>query len=331
MVFVTGASRSGTTMLSRVLGNHSQVLGLNELHYFGDLWDLRMEPVAAPVLERLAASVFARQARGIWGEGPTDLDQRRAARMVAGLESSEQTGAGVFAAVLGELVTDAGKRIACEQTPRNIFYARRLLEIYPGARVVHLVRDPRAVLASQKNRWRRKYLGGANIPISEVIRVWVNYHPVTMSRLWVKANQAALDLVGHPRFLLLRFEDLVANPEQEVRRLCGFLGIAFDPVMLEVPQIGSSNRPNQEARKGIAKDVLDRWERVLGKGEIALCERIARPLMERFSYAARSRGSALDPALIPPLLSYPLHAAGVIMANPRRVWIQLNALVRHHN
>jgi hypothetical protein len=316
-------------MLTRVLGNHSQVLGLNELHYFGELCDpgTGLEPLDADALTRLAARLLARQARGVWGEGPTDLDQYWALHLVARLRPEQRTSAGVFAAVLQKLATEAGKRFACEQTPRNIFYAARLLQIYPGARVVHLVRDPRAVLASQKNRWRRKSLGGANVPWSEVVRVWVNYHPLTMARLWVKAHQAALDLARHPRFLLLRFEDLVADPEQEVRKLCEFLGIGFERDMLEVPQVGSSNRPNREAQKGISKDVLNRWERVLGRGEVALCERIARPLMERFSYPPLGRGCALGPAVIPQLLRYPLHLAGVLMANPRRAWIQWSALL----
>ena len=39
LVFVTGASRSGTTMLARMLGAHSAISAFNELHYFGSLWD----------------------------------------------------------------------------------------------------------------------------------------------------------------------------------------------------------------------------------------------------------------------------------------------------
>ena len=53
-------------MLSRILGNHSQILGLRELHYFGDLCD----PAATiqldnRALHRLAAMIFSRQAREV--------------------------------------------------------------------------------------------------------------------------------------------------------------------------------------------------------------------------------------------------------------------------
>ncbi len=40
LVFVAGASRSGTTMLNRILGQHPSICAMNELHYFGDLFDI---------------------------------------------------------------------------------------------------------------------------------------------------------------------------------------------------------------------------------------------------------------------------------------------------
>ena len=76
----------------------------------------------------------------------------------------------VFAAAVHQLAQAAGKSIPCEQTPRYIFYARALLEIYPTAQIVHMVRDPRAVMASQKMRWQRRRLAadgvqGAALPV----------------------------------------------------------------------------------------------------------------------------------------------------------------------
>ena len=38
MVFVVGNSRSGTTMMGRILGNHPDVYTFGELHFFGQLW-----------------------------------------------------------------------------------------------------------------------------------------------------------------------------------------------------------------------------------------------------------------------------------------------------
>lgn len=333
IVFVTGASRSGTTMLSRVLGNHSRILGLNELHYFGDLWDPAggFGRIEKSRLESLAAALFARQAQGVWGQGPTESDFQRAEKLVEQLQPEQCTAAGVFAEALGQLSTEAGKEMTCEQTPRNIFYAQRILDAFPNARVIHMIRDPRAVLASQKNRWRLRRLGGKHIPLSEAIRTWFNYHPVTMCRLWVNASEAALRLLEHPRFMILRFEDLVEDPERYVRKLCDFVGVKFEPDMLVVPQWGSSNVPRRLEKQGISTEMLHQWEEVLTDGEVLVTEIMTRPLMGRFSYKPNSTSERRFMTLFSYMLRYPVHLAGVVLTNPRRAWIQLKAMLQSNS
>lgn len=330
MIFVTGASRSGTTLLCRVLGNNARVLQLNELQMFGELIaiDSAAEGQTAHQLERISAMMLARQARDFWVDGPNNVELEQARRLVAGLAEGQHTGAGVFAATLRHLCAQAGKQIACEQTPRNIFYMQRLLELYPQARCIHMVRDPRAVLASQKNRWQIKRLGGDNVPWSEVLRMWFNYHPHTMSRLWMRANEAALALEDHPRVRLQRFEDLATHPQAEVRKLCDWLGLEYAEQMLDVPQWGSSNVEGSDGAAGVSALMVDKWREVLSSGEVAISERQTGVLMERFAYP-KSTGPGLSfGAIMQMLVRYPLHVVGAVLVNPRRVLIQLKAILR---
>ncbi len=329
IIFITGASRSGTTMLSLILGKHKQILGLQELHYFGDLWDPQKKPEALSEtkMQELAATLFARQEHGIWRASGTAADNKRAQKLIDSLALEERNAAGIFAAVLSELALGEGKEIACEQTPRNIYYAERLLELYPESHVIHIVRDPRAVLASQKNRWQMRRLGGKNVPLSELVRTWFNYHPFTMNKLWSKANNLAIALTGHPRFITLRFEDLVDDPSVEIQKLCDFLDLEFDQTMLDIPQYGSSTVKHGNAKTGIVKDVVNQWEKILSKGEIRYCEHAAAPLMKYFSYDPKMTGSLFSFSLLPSLLRYPVHLFGVVISNPRRAWIQLKALL----
>lgn len=330
LIFVTGASRSGTTLMCRILGNHSTVLALNELHFFGELASI--DTVERPADERrlatMAAMILARQARDLWVAGPTPDEEQRARELVAALPAESRTPAQLYAATVAALAADAGKRIGCEQTPRNIFYARRLLELYPQSRVVHMVRDPRAVLASQKNRWRMRQLGGKNVPWSEIVRLWFNYHPVTMSRLWRQATQVALELESHPRCTLVRFEDLVASPEPTVRSVCDWLQLTFEPNLLDVPQWGSSNIAHGKS-SGVSAAMAGKWRQVLSAGEISISERLTRAELQRFDYPALADEAGVPVlALLAVLLRYPLHIAGAILTNPRRVWIQLRAMLR---
>ena len=330
LVFVTGASRSGTTMLARMLGAHSAISAFNELHYFGSLWDPydSNRQFSERELAELAATLLARQTHGLWGGRPTEVERAWGERLVRDLPPAACTASGLFAAVLSRLAADAGRRFACEQTPRNIFYARRLLELYPGARIVHMVRDPRAVLASQKNRWKLRQLGAHHLPFSEMLRNRVNYHPFTMAELWSKATEEALGLIGHPRFLIVHFEDLAADSEAGARRLCRFLDLQYEPEMLRVPRWGSSNVEHSGVQQGIATEVIDKWRNSLSRGEALICERITYRLMQRFGYSPEYLGRFGKHWTIPSLLTYPAHVAGVLALNPGRAWIQIRAMIR---
>lgn len=328
MIFVTGASRSGTTMLSRMLGKHSSVAGLRELHCFGDLYDAGKlgEHIERNQAVRLSAQLIARSMRDVWGN-LLDQDRVEAEKLWHSVPDGTLQAGQVIATTLAHLAEKLGKVIPCEQTPRNIFYAADLLESYPNLKMVHLARDPRDVLASQKNRWKRKRLGGSNIPYSEIVRVWFNYHPYTISKLWVKANRLALQLAGHPRFRLVRFEDIVARPQIELEKLCNFLELPFEPGMLDVPQVGSSHRSNADQTLGVTSSSVNRWVETLSSGEVFVCERLAGPLMDELSYPRGTNDSHIDPSVLAQILKYPVHAAGVLATNPRRAWIQFQAIL----
>lgn len=339
IIFVTGASRSGTTLLSFILRSHDRVFGLAELHYFGEFFDPRdtEDRVGDRQLLKAAAAIFLRQEQGVrkCRLETCDLPEMearslaRARALLDTLPKSERTPCAVFAAAVREIAGEAGKIIPCEQTPRNIFYAEALLKRFPAAHVVHMMRDPRAVMASQKKRWkRRKLLANRDaLPARDALRAWVNYHPYTMATLWDRATGEALRLRSHPRFHMVRFEDLLEQPEPTIRKLCDQLGIDFQPRMLDVRQINSSHQSSADgARHGFNPEAVHSWRNTLHRGEIAVTERLCRGGMKLNGYAPVASG----PALMGELrcaCSYLFHAAAVIAVNPRRAWIQLRALL----
>ena len=333
MFFITGASRSGTTLLSFVLRNHSQVFGLKELHYFGQFWDAcnPEQQLQEGQMQMAAATMFARQRQGILGAKPAQEDMDSAREFIATLPSEDRNAAGLFAGVVQKLTGEGGKSIPCEQTPRNIFYAEALLKAYPNAHVIHMMRDPRAVMASQKQRWKRRQLATdkSGVPLSQSLRVWVNYHPYTVARLWKRASRLAQRLIDHPRFTLLRFEDLLGQSEPTIRSLCESLGIEFEPPMLEVGQINSSHQSSVGgARKGLHTDAIDKWKSTLSTAEIAITERICGSLVEDFGYSKGSQRATGGLGELRYRLSFPLHLAGVMAVNPHRAWIQLQAALK---
>ncbi len=295
MIFIVGNSRSGTTMLGRMIGRHSQVYTFEELHFFEQM--VSAEEISTPpswararlktMLERLLTSarsnIFRSVEPGRYGaEAETILDTAASDDPVA-----------VYDAFLAFETARHDKQIPCEQTPRYLYLVDELLDRYPQARFICMVRDPRSVLLSQKNKWRRRKIGKENMPFFWAARAWVNYHPYMTTLLWASASRNAQSLQDHPRVLCLRFEDLLRNPEAQTRQLCNHLDLQFEPDMLEVSQIGSSLDDDQPDKRGVDASKLDSWQRSgLSNAEIALCEQLACEEMQHWGYASSGRQSS---------------------------------------
>lgn len=333
LIFITGASRSGTTLLNFLLRNHRAVFGLRELQYFGDLWDPQNAARRYGRDEAINAAgwLLARHQAGVMAARLEPEHVRRATVLVDALGAEAFDPSQLYAGAVHWMSQGSGKSIPCEQTPRYIFYAERLLQLYPHAQIVHMVRDPRAVMASQKMRWRRRALAAEarRIPRYETLRVWVNYHPYTTTRLWNRATAAALRLAEHPRVTLVRFEDLVTDPQPTVRQLCARLGLDYDDTLLDVPHINSSHRDARGgARRGLHTEALDTWRRTLSGAEVRIAERRCGEFMQRFGYGRVQRRACSALSELRYRLSYPVHLCGVALINPRRARTQLTAMLR---
>ncbi len=110
-------------------------------------------------------------------------------------------------------LTASRKSIIADKTPNNVFIVDRLREAWPDARFIFLLRHPGAIARS-----RQKYKGeGADELIIK----------------YVEALEAARQTYdGHT----VRYEDLTANPERELRKICAFLGVPYEATMLDYGQ-----------------------------------------------------------------------------------------------
>jgi len=287
VVYVVGNPRSGTTMLGLMLHNHPMVYTFLELHFFDRMWDPRDEhrPLshqrAVELARRLAAPAkrWPEEKRSFFGNPVYNAD------VVDVSSPNRLSPLAVYATFLRINTLKHGRTIPCEQTPNYVFYLPEILEFFPQARVVNIVRDPRDVLLSQKRRWSRYYHAPGEITRTEAMRVWANYHPIKSSLLWQVAIKQALRFEGHPRVHNVRFEDILANPEREVESICSFIGITYRPEMLDIPMRGSSLVADREGERGIDKSRRGQWrDGGLNAAEQFLCQRINRSLMTKFLY-----------------------------------------------
>lgn len=121
--------------------------------------------------------------------------------------------------VIGDLLAHTGKTFFVEDNTWNVFFARELMDLLPEAKVVHVYRDPRDVVASfSQQRW------------SPTDKVQGAHWYRAMMTHWFEVR-SSLDGDSYHE---LSLESLVASPECVVRELCEFAQIPFDERMLEL-------------------------------------------------------------------------------------------------
>lgn len=248
-IFVVGVHRSGTTLMRSILNSSSQVAVTNENHYFGHvlagdglhravrrMGDLRDDRV----VERVVAHVYERVASRHWFRDPSRawVWLRRnvpRAEFQARLLASDRSERAVFDTLLRLYADRRGKRLIGEKTPAHVRHGDTLLAWYPEGRVIHMLRDPRAIYVSDLRR-RRQHPG--SLPYRVLNRVPGALAVVLLVQTtiaWLESVRWLRDNRGrHPgRYAVVRFEDLVTDPRAEVERVCRFLGIPFEEAMLD--------------------------------------------------------------------------------------------------
>lgn len=277
-IFIVGNSRSGTTMLMRALNLHSNIHAVNEPHFWERLY-LPGQSDQVPSehdLLMLMSRLLCSQRQAFQQEEDIEQYKDEASNAFSNFVKSPNSEVEVYAGFLSYEADRARKRVACEKTPRNVFYIQHILEAFPNALVVNIARDPRSVLLSQKMKWKRKRLGSTGQPQKERLRLRLNYHPWIMSKLWVSGIKAAAEFENHQRFLSIRFEDFVKNPAKALSAICERIGLRFEERMLEIPFAGSSTEMDESGKTGIRPKNQTDWAKGLSKAEIAISDRLTR-------------------------------------------------------
>lgn len=207
-VFLLGPGRSGTTLLTVILSRHSQIASTPETHFFDQVCDYQAQ--------RLAQLPLDEQVRRMLAETRlSDLDLTTE-QVLAAVGDDPPSMCRLFRAMLELYAQHRGKPIICEKTPNHVRYVPQILAWYPKARIILLVRDGRDVILSE--------MPGYNIRSP----LW--NRSVRWARSIGRVNRA-LKRFGD-RVHILRYEDVLQEPEEQMRRTCEYLGLAYEPTML---------------------------------------------------------------------------------------------------
>ncbi|MBB6549701.1 sulfotransferase family protein [Nonomuraea rubra] len=109
----------------------------------------------------------------------------------------------------------SGKDVIADKTPGNVFIWKRLHYVWPEAKFVFLLRHPEGVISSLQNR-------KDNTTTRDALEA-------TALKYFKPLEEARRTLNG----LTLRYEDLTADPERATHEVCAFLGVEWEPGMLD--------------------------------------------------------------------------------------------------
>jgi hypothetical protein len=277
--FVVGAARSGTTLLQRMLDAHPQLAVVNETYWlrrrFREQAGLTREGFVTPALlpQLLASPRFPRMGvteedlvRLLSAEGPVRYDR--------------------FVGRIFDLyAARRGKPLAGDKTPGYVRRIRQMHELWPRARFLHIVRDPRDVCLSMLE-WRsgERTAGQAGTwdidPVISTALYW---------RYSVAIGREAGKSLGPTLYHEVRYEDLVSSPERELEQICNFLRLPYAEEMTRFHEGRTQREPGRSSKEQWLPPTagLRDWRMELPVGDVERIEATAGDLIDSLGYATR--------------------------------------------
>jgi hypothetical protein len=258
-IIMGGAPRSGTTLLRKVLDRHPQIRSGAETKLF------------VPAAFNLA---WLAEAYDI------PLGDLKAMRAIS---SSQAAFIDAFAA---RVRNDSGKARWAEKTPQNIRNLDWILSRFPEASIIHIIRDGRDVVCSMRHHPDWRWVDGA------WQKVLVPRSIESYAKRWLADTATGMAWRDDPRYVEVRYEDLVAEPPAVLRAVCHGIGASVDTAWLASTgrrdgssgegSGGPSERPDYEG--AVSEASVGRWREDLSDAERQVVERLCGPRLRELGY-----------------------------------------------
>jgi Sulfotransferase family len=275
-VFIVGCARSGTTLLQAMVHSHPRLAMPPENRFVMPVYrnriafgDLRRAENRDDVVDYITTT------RGMKFR---DLKVKANAVRRRAHEVPPTIGS-LLGAVLELFAQRFDKPRWGDKRPNYIQDLDVVLELFPDAQIIHMIRDGRDCVASLKRMtW------------------WTFGYPASVYK-WAHAIDTgvrAREQLRPDQYHEIRYEDLVADPRRHLDKLCAFLDEDFDEAMLEHHREADAKVPrykawHEQVHKPVSTTAVQRWRRELDDQEIRLFEHIAGRQLEAVGYE-RSRG-----------------------------------------
>jgi hypothetical protein len=270
MIFIVGVGRSGTSLVQSMLSMHSQIAFIPEINYlrrflFASYLEKYNERHGwEKLLNYLSEDSLLKRARLNFREFLLEEDL-----LGSNLDLK------IFNRIKVEFLRSEGKSIFGYKDPRCIEHLPRIRSIFPGAFVIHVIRDPRDILVSKRRA------------------EWSKHKPYYFHIL---ANQIQLQLgscapaLFKDRFINIYYESLISDPVTVLKDVCARLGVPYEKQMLDFSISAGKlvSRDELQWKKETMGPLLTRnmkkWKGELSNWQITLLEETVNIAFKDYKY-----------------------------------------------
>jgi len=274
-LFIIGCPRSGTTWVQLLLAQHGAIATAPETQIY---------------------AYYVDPMRRQWAEERAGANQPQGAAGLSRLLSEEEfvdlcrlNGAVVLSKIAARL---PHAEVIVEKSPRHALQADFIQRLFPDAYFLHVVRDPRDAVASMAAAARS---WGSS---------WAPRNPIDGARLWRDHVEGARRArTTGANYLEVRYEDLVAEPVEQLEGIHAWLGVASDAAACRAAvaacdfkqlKQGANSKsmplPGDRSPKDFFRSgAAGGWINELSAGAVRIIEHVCAPLMAELRYPRSKR------------------------------------------
>jgi len=257
-VFIVGMPRSGTTLVQGILCNTKKYFPMPETHFFvRATYNLPEKNLSKENRKRIRRKLLKKSRIKIDREFPNDLTTQK----------------DIFEYLVDQFNTD-GSLTFLEKTPRHVFFYSKILEYYPDAKFICMIREPKNVVSSQLTNSPKK-----------------NKSVIRLSLLYNKITTAILNIRNNNNVYTIKYEDLTTETEMVLKNTCNFLNLPYASKLVDnvaaPPEIVSSHefwKKKNIDQEMIQKNKADKWRKALSPGQANIINFITKSHAEKFEY-----------------------------------------------
>ena len=285
-VYLISTERSGSNLLRSILNTHSEIAAPHPIET-GYPWQYTNSPenFSRPKRRRLVRDILLNKDYS-FHPLTVQLDVRRIHDLLE--KCDEKSFLGIQNAIYSETLRQRDASFWVSKYPRLWSWIDEAASFYDEFQVIYLVRDPRDVVLSFKT--------------SKV----GDYHPYFNAQRWRDDQIHGIELLDELENIhLIRYEDLLSDSEEEVKDVCSFLDIEYEPEMLRFYQtddakaVAKSSDVFKNVSSPIDESNSGKFKNQLPEKEVKITEKVVHEQMNYFDYEPMADVAELESLDIP--------------------------------